>query len=60
MTVVFWIVAQLTYYRHDPWLIPTDEVDLDSEARNVDDEVWEDDEENGEKSLYDKFWDILL
>lgn len=60
MTVVFWIVAQLTYYRHDPWLIPTDEVDLDSEARNVDDEVWEDEEENEKKSLYDRFWDVLL
>ena len=60
MTVVFWIVAQLTYYRKDPWLVPCDEVDLDSEARNIDNEVWEDEENEKPKSFFDKFWDFVL
>ena len=59
MVVVFWIVAQLTYYRNEPWLIPCDEVDLDSDSRNVDNEVWEEEEERN-KSKFDKFWDIIL
>lgn len=58
MTVVFWIGSQLTYYRHEAWLIPVDEVDIDTDARNIDDEVWE--EENVDKSFFEKFWDTLL
>ncbi|GMM30340.1 lysine permease [Martiniozyma asiatica (nom. inval.)] len=57
MTVVFWIVAQLTVYRNDPWLIPCDDVDLDTAAREIENEVWEDTEET---SKYEKFWDLLL
>ena len=59
--VVFWIVAQLTFYRKESWLIPCDEVDLDDDARQIDNEVWEDDEEQLSKvSVLDKFWDIIL
>lgn len=60
MTVVFWIVAQLTYYRREPWLIPTEEVDLDSDARRIDEEVWEDADEDVNVSRFDKFWDTLI
>ncbi|KAG0680589.1 hypothetical protein C6P40_002024 [Pichia californica] len=59
MFVVFWIVAQLTYYRNEPWLIPCDEVDLDSDARRIDDEVWEENEKPT-MSKMDKFWDALI
>lgn len=60
MTVVFWIVAQLTYYRKEPWLIPTDDVDLDSDARRIDEEVWDDPDDNPNVSRFDKFWDALI
>jgi amino acid transporter len=59
MCVVFWIASQLTYYRHEPWLIPKDEVDLDSDARNIDD-VWNEEEEDLHNSKFDKLWDIIL
>lgn len=59
IAVVFWAGAQFTYYRHEPWLIPCDDVDLDSDARRIDDEVWEE-TENPNKSKLDKFWDALI
>ncbi|GAV26624.1 hypothetical protein PMKS-000078 [Pichia membranifaciens] len=60
MTVVFWIGAQFTYYRKEPWLIPTEDVDLDSDARKIDEEVWEDPEQDVNVSRFDKFWDTLI
>ena len=60
MTVVFWIVAQFTYYRKEPWLISTEDVDLDSDARKIDEEVWEDCEQDVNVSRFDKFWDTLI
>lgn len=62
MTVVFWIVPQLTYYRKEPWLIPVHEVDLDSFARDMEAEIWEDEEhlDNQTPSKFEKFWDWML
>ncbi|QOU23121.1 hypothetical protein BRETT_003312 [Brettanomyces bruxellensis] len=37
-----WIGSQLTTYRKDPWLIPLDDVDIDTDARAINDEIWED------------------
>ncbi len=37
-----WLGSQLTVYRKDPWLIPLDDVDIDTDARAIDDEIWED------------------
>lgn len=59
MVVVFWIVAQLTYYRNEPWLIPTSQVDLDSQVREIENEVW-DEEDEASKPIFERFWDVLL
>ena len=60
MCVVFWIVSQLTLYRNEPWLIPVDDVNLDDSSRQIDNEVWEDDEAQLSKSKLDRFWDLIL
>lgn len=52
---VLWIGSQLTIYRHDPWLIPKDDVDIDSEARKISEENW-DDEEN-KRGKWARIWD---
>ncbi|QPG72703.1 hypothetical protein FOA43_000004 [Brettanomyces nanus] len=53
MFFVIWIGSQLTVYKHDPWLVPVDQVDIDTDARRIDEEVWED-EENEEKGICDR------
>lgn len=58
IAVVFWIIPQLTIYRHEPWLIAKDDVDLDSDARRIDDEVWE--ENDNKNSKLDRFWNALV
>ncbi|TID28723.1 hypothetical protein CANINC_002350 [Pichia inconspicua] len=61
ITVVFWAVPQVTVYRKEPWLIPTEDVDLDTYARDMQTEIWEDDEEEEQnKSKMDKFWDYII
>ncbi|GMM43771.1 hypothetical protein DAPK24_003460 [Pichia kluyveri] len=64
MVVVFWMAAQFTVYRKEPWLIPLDVADIDSEARKAAEEVWEDDDDedynNPNKSWMDKFWDAVI
>ncbi|ANZ74150.1 BA75_01195T0 [Komagataella pastoris] len=55
--VVLWIGSQFTLYRKDPWLIPIDEVDIDSEKRKVDEEVWE---EEPPRTLWGKIWQTIL
>ncbi|VEU21001.1 DEKNAAC101811 [Brettanomyces naardenensis] len=43
-----WFGSQFTLYRKDSWLVPIDQVDILSEARKIDEEVWDDeDEEKG-------------
>ena len=59
MCVVFWIVSQLTYYRNEPWLIPTSEVDIDTQSNEIENQVWDEEEEKN-KPLFERFWDILL
>jgi amino acid transporter len=59
MTVVFWFVAQVTYYRKEPWLIPVDTVDIDTDSRKIDEEVWEEEDESA-KTWFDKFWDTFI
>ncbi|KAF6015905.1 hypothetical protein HII12_000468 [Brettanomyces bruxellensis] len=56
---VLWLGSQFTMYRHDPWLIPKDMVDIDSDARAIDEEGWDEDD-GKEKSRWDKFWDTIL
>lgn len=41
------------------WLIPKDMVDIDSDARAIDEEGWDEDD-GKEKSRWDKFWDTIL
>ncbi|GMG37522.1 unnamed protein product [Ambrosiozyma monospora] len=53
---VLWIGSQLTLYRKEPWLIKKEDVDIDSESRAVDNEVWEEPINNN----FEKFWDKLL
>jgi amino acid transporter len=61
LLVVLWVGAQFTVYRNEPYLIPMDDVDVDSDARQISEEVWEDDEEdNPNRSLLDKFWDSII
>ncbi|ODV85279.1 hypothetical protein CANARDRAFT_176225 [[Candida] arabinofermentans NRRL YB-2248] len=51
-----WIVSQLTVYKNEPWLIPVEEIDIDSQARKIDAEVWEEPAENA----FERFWNALL
>ncbi|GMG60215.1 unnamed protein product [Ambrosiozyma monospora] len=53
---VLWLGAQLTYYRKEPWLIPYDQVDIDSDSRVIDEQVWDD----KDMSKFEKFWDNVL
>ncbi|GMM29419.1 hypothetical protein DAMA08_021640 [Martiniozyma asiatica (nom. inval.)] len=55
---VFWLGSQLTIYRKEPWLVPMDDVDIDTDAREIDNEVWEEEERNRSKA--DRFWDALM
>lgn len=54
--VFLWVIPQFTIYRNEPFLIPLDEVDIDTDARQIDDEVWEEVELKG----MEKVWDFLL
>ena len=54
--VVLWIGSQVTLYRKDPWFIPVADVDIDSDSRVVDEEVWDE----APQTWYDKFWDTVL
>ncbi|KAF6015951.1 hypothetical protein HII12_000514 [Brettanomyces bruxellensis] len=53
---VIWIGSQLTIYRKDPWLIPLTDVDIDSGARIVDEEIMEDDVDDESKITNPKGW----
>ena len=53
---VIWIGSQLTIYRKDPWLIPLTDVDIDSGARIVDEEIMEDDVDNESKITNPEGW----
>ncbi|TID28724.1 hypothetical protein CANINC_002351 [Pichia inconspicua] len=57
--VVFWLGSQLTVYKNEPWLIPIESVDLEKYARDLDVEIW-DDEEDKPKTIWDRFWDVVL
>lgn len=39
---IIWIGSQLTIYRHDPWMIPLKDIDIDTDARKIDSEIWTD------------------
>ncbi|VEU23567.1 DEKNAAC104707 [Brettanomyces naardenensis] len=58
MFFVFWIVSQLTLYRHEPWVIPMDTIDIDSEARKIDEEIWED--EPKQMGKWESIWDTIM
>ncbi|GME72070.1 unnamed protein product [Ambrosiozyma monospora] len=54
--VVLWAGSQLTMYRKQPYLIPLEDVDIDSEARKIDAEVWDD----PINSRFEKIWDTIF
>ncbi|GMF28879.1 unnamed protein product [[Candida] boidinii] len=54
--VVLWLGSQFTLYRKDPWFIPIADVDIDSDSRVVDEEVWDE----TPQTWYDRFWDFVL
>ncbi|QPG77326.1 hypothetical protein FOA43_004735 [Brettanomyces nanus] len=58
MFFAFWIISQLTIYRHEPWFIPKDSIDIDSQARKIDEEVW--DEPQQQMGKWEKIWDTIM
>ncbi|KAH3673286.1 hypothetical protein WICMUC_003745 [Wickerhamomyces mucosus] len=54
LMAVFWIGAQLWY--RCPLLLPLDQIDIDTDRREIDAIIWEDETP---KNLWDKFWAII-
>ncbi|BFZ60921.1 lysine permease [Saitoella coloradoensis] len=56
---VVWTVSYYIYERPEKgkWLVPLEEMDLDSGRREADEDVWEDD---SPKNLWEKFWEFIL
>ncbi|KAH3681731.1 hypothetical protein WICPIJ_007333 [Wickerhamomyces pijperi] len=54
LMVVFWLIAQLCY--REVLLLPLDKIDIDSDRREIDDIVWEEEEP---KNLWEKFWAFI-
>ncbi|ODV85152.1 hypothetical protein CANARDRAFT_28448 [[Candida] arabinofermentans NRRL YB-2248] len=53
---VLWLGSQFTIYRKDPWFVPLDSIDLDSDSRATD--VQE--ENHIQESKFEKIWNIIL
>ncbi|CDR42864.1 CYFA0S10e03202g1_1 [Cyberlindnera fabianii] len=51
---ILWIGCQLWY--RGPWFLPLDEIDIDTNRREIDAIVWEDEVP---KNLWEKFWSAL-
>ncbi|ODV95783.1 hypothetical protein PACTADRAFT_75010 [Pachysolen tannophilus NRRL Y-2460] len=55
---VFWIIFQI-YYRETRIYIPIEEVDIDSDRAQMEGIVWENDEDDEPKNLWEKFWSLI-
>ena len=51
-----WIGSQLTIYKNEPWLIPLNDVDIDSGARAIDEELLDEDDSDEHKIINPKGW----
>lgn len=52
--IAIWLISQIWF--RGPLLVPISEIDIDSDRREVDDEVWE---EEPPKNIWEKFWSIV-